>query len=94
MKESAARKEKVKVCKNSNVSSVLEPLNLTDRTTIQQRRNLYRHLIVNEEHKVIYCQIPKVVCTQVKRIFQALNANYQSVNKVKSVDIFGGQKIF
>ena len=54
---------------------------------MQQRRNLYRHLIVNEEHKVIYCQIPKVACTQVKRIFQALNGNYQSVYEVKSVDI-------
>ena len=52
---------------------------------MQHKKNLYEHLIVNEEHKVIYCIVPKVGCTQLKRIFLLLNGVYSSIEEATDI---------
>jgi hypothetical protein len=53
-----------------------------DRKRVQQRRNVLNHLLVNEEHKVLFCFIPKISCTNMKKIFLVMNGFYPSVEKV------------
>ena len=85
-RESNARKKQVEsVCRNLGISNILGPLERIDETIIQQRKNLYEHLIVNEEHKVIYCVVPKVGCTQLKRIFLVLNGVYSSIEEATNI---------
>ncbi|CAB4002915.1 carbohydrate sulfotransferase 14 [Paramuricea clavata] len=83
-KDSKKRKESVnKVCQKINVINVLEPpTNRRDRKSALQRFNLFHHLIVNEEHKVLYCFMPKVGCSNMKRIFVVMEGLYPSVEKV------------
>ena len=50
-------------------------------------RELLGHLIVNDKYKVIYCYIPKVACSQWKRVFLALE-NRTNVTDVHSESNF------
>ena len=47
------------------------------------------HLIVNDEHKVMYCYIPKVACTNLKRVFLLLTGKMNETDplKLKSSDV-------
>jgi chondroitin 4-sulfotransferase 11 len=58
------------------------PADKKDRKRVQQRRNVLKHLLVNEEHKVIFCFIPKISCTNMKKIFLVMKGLYPSVEKV------------
>ena len=42
-------------------------------TRNQSGKNYYAPIIVNDEYKVIFCYIPKVACSQWKRVFLALD---------------------
>ena len=48
-----------------------------------------KHLIVNDEHKVMYCYIPKVACTNLKRVFLLLTGQMNETEplKLKSNDV-------
>ncbi len=39
-------------------------------------------LIVDDEHKLLYCFVPKVACTNWKRVFLVLSGIYKSTNEV------------
>ena len=85
-KDSTARKKQVEsVCRNLNISKILGPLKRMDKKTMGRRKILHKRLIVNEEHKVIYCIVPKVGCTQLKRIFLVLNGVYSSIEEVTDI---------
>ena len=44
------------------------------------------HIIVNDKYKVLYCYIPKVACTNLKRIFLVLSGkmNVTDISKISS----------
>ena len=48
-----------------------------------------KHIIVNDEHKVLYCYIPKVACTNLKRVFLLLTGKMNETEplKLKSSDV-------
>ena len=46
------------------------------------RFNVLHHLVVNEKHKVLYCFIPKIACSNMKRIFLVLAGLYPNIKKV------------
>ncbi|KAM9293910.1 carbohydrate sulfotransferase 14 [Gastrophryne carolinensis] len=49
-----------------------------------QRRNLLRHIIVSDKYKVLYCYVPKVACSNWKRVLKVLDGHLESVDvKVK-----------
>lgn len=47
------------------------------------------HIIVNDQYKVLYCYIPKVACTNMKRVFLILTGKMNSTNPLalKSGDV-------
>ena len=72
-----------KVCQKFNVANILEPpADAKDEKRAKERFTLRQHLILNEEHKVLFCFIPKVSCTTMKKIFVVMNGFYPSIEKV------------
>lgn len=65
-----------KYCKLYNTSSIKQELN----------RESLKYLMVNDNYKTVYCYIPKVACTQWKRVFLALNnVNLRNVTDGKVI---------
>ena len=81
-KESERRKESVrKVCRNLQLKYVFDSSAVGNKQLIsEQQYNLFHHLLVNEEHKVIYCYIPKVGCSNIKRILLVMQGTYESID--------------
>ncbi|NXX79986.1 CHSTE sulfotransferase, partial [Urocolius indicus] len=49
-----------------------------------QRRTVLRHLLVNDKYRFLYCYVPKVACSNWKRILKVLDGALESVDvKVK-----------
>ncbi|XP_067036201.1 carbohydrate sulfotransferase 11-like [Acropora muricata] len=65
-----------KYCKLYNTSSIKQKLN----------REALKYLMVNDNYKTVYCYIPKVACTQWKRVFLTLNnVNLRNVTDGKVI---------
>jgi dermatan 4-sulfotransferase 1 len=74
-----------KVCQKRNVINFLKPpTDRRDKERAWQRRNALQHLVVNEKYKVIYCYIPKVSSTNLKRIFLVLEGLYPSIAQIRN----------
>ena len=87
--ESKKRKEIVNdVCQKYNTTNIFElPADPEERKKVEQKfRSLRQHLILNEEHKVVFCFMPKVRCTTMKRIFAVMGNLYPSIGKVRMVE--------
>ena len=81
-RDSRKRKESVdNVCKALNPANVLQPIK-NDRRSMQKRLNVLDHLIVNEKHKVMFCFIPKISCTGMKKIFLVMEDKFPSIENV------------
>ena len=87
-KDSKKRLESInRVCRRRNVTNLLEPLtDRRDREKARRRFTLFEHLVVNEKYKVIYCYLPKVSTTNMKRIFLVLEGLYSSITQVEMLD--------
>ena len=73
-----------RVCRKRNVTNLVEPLtDRRDRERARRRFTLFEHLAVNEKYKVIYCSIPKISCTNMKRVFLVLEGLYSSITQVE-----------
>ena len=51
---------------------------------IQQGYNGLSHVIVNEKFRVLFCFLPKVSCSNMKRVFLIMDNLYPSIKKVNS----------
>ncbi|KAL5013546.1 hypothetical protein ScPMuIL_007816 [Solemya velum] len=47
---------------------------------VRRKPKLLNHILVNDEHKLLYCYIPKVACTNLKRIFLILSGKMNTTN--------------
>ena len=64
------------------------PADFKDRKRVRQRRNVLDHLLVNKEHKVIFCFIPKISCTNMQSIFAVMDGLYPSVEEVNAPKVY------
>ncbi|KAM6962910.1 carbohydrate sulfotransferase 14 [Aplochiton taeniatus] len=45
-----------------------------------QRKTLLQHILVNDEHRFLYCYVPKVACSNWKRVMKVLSGALESVD--------------
>lgn len=73
------------MCKRNDgeIVDLLQPVDPKSRIKMDmQRQSVLRHIIVNDEHKILYCYIPKVACSNMKRIFLVMQGLFSSIEKV------------
>ncbi|NXU48430.1 CHSTE sulfotransferase, partial [Turnix velox] len=51
-----------------------------------QRRTVLRHLLVNDKYRFLYCYVPKVACSNWKRILKVLDGTLESVDVKLKMD--------
>ncbi|KAG2466233.1 carbohydrate sulfotransferase 14 [Polypterus senegalus] len=68
------------VCSQKNM-----PVDVWDLTPIQ-RRTLLQHILVNDEYKFLYCYVPKVACSNWKRIMKVLSRVLENVDVKSKMD--------
>ncbi|KAM9386379.1 carbohydrate sulfotransferase 14 [Pholidichthys leucotaenia] len=45
-----------------------------------QRKTLLQHILVNDEYRFLYCYVPKVACSNWKRVLKVLSGTLESVD--------------
>ncbi|XP_033028117.1 carbohydrate sulfotransferase 14 [Lacerta agilis] len=51
-----------------------------------QRRVVLKHLLVSDKHRFLYCYVPKVACSNWKRILKVLGGTLENVNTQLKMD--------
>ncbi|XP_032223130.1 carbohydrate sulfotransferase 14 isoform X2 [Nematostella vectensis] len=56
------------------------------RLSVAEKRILARQVIVDDEHKLLFCFIPKAGCANWKRVFRVLDGRDKNVNHIAKFD--------
>uniref|UniRef100_G3PMS0 Carbohydrate sulfotransferase n=1 Tax=Gasterosteus aculeatus aculeatus TaxID=481459 RepID=G3PMS0_GASAC len=51
-----------------------------------QRRTLLQHVLVNDRHRLLYCYVPKVACSNWKRVLKVLSGALENVDVSVKMD--------
>ncbi|XP_077977123.1 carbohydrate sulfotransferase 14-like [Glandiceps talaboti] len=54
-----------------------------DQLSADDKKMLFHQVIVNDKYKFMYCAVPKVACSNWKRIIRVLNGEWDSINSGK-----------
>lgn len=52
----------------------------------EQQRTLFKHLIVDDTHKIIYCYVPKAACANWKKVIQVMQGRYPSFKSIRKTN--------
>ena len=66
------------VCRNSRKS--------WDSLSVTEKQILAKHILVNDEHKFLYCSVPKVACSNWKRVMMVLDGEATDTNSIRRVN--------
>ncbi|XP_028857049.1 carbohydrate sulfotransferase 14 isoform X2 [Denticeps clupeoides] len=68
------------MCKQKNM-----PQNIWSLSPLK-RKTLLQHILVNEEHRFLYCYVPKVACSNWKRMLKVLSGALENVDAKGKMD--------
>ncbi|XP_053553868.1 carbohydrate sulfotransferase 14 [Bombina bombina] len=73
--------------RNRTISSVCGQKNMPQNVwelTTSQRKTVLKHILVNDKYKFLYCYVPKVACSNWKRVLKVMDGTLESVGaKIK-----------
>ncbi|XP_070568969.1 carbohydrate sulfotransferase 14-like [Ptychodera flava] len=67
------------VCRNGTKGSISE-------LSAEQKRMLYQQTIVNDEYGFLYCVVPKVACSNWKRVVRVLNGQWEKPHPARKIE--------
>ena len=74
--------------RNSTIHRICGPTRSIKNFTREQSMNLFDHMIVDDTHRLIYCYIPKVGCSNWRRVMHVLAGKYKHVEDIKRLEYF------
>ena len=57
-----------------------------DSLSARERQIVGQHILVNDKHKMLYCYVPKVACSNWKRFMMVLNGEATDTNTIRKVN--------
>lgn len=72
--------------RNNTIHKICGPKKPLTDLTETEKMVLLRQIIVDDTHKLLYCIVPKVACTNWKRVLQVLSGKYAHVEDISKVD--------
>jgi len=72
--------------RNSTIHEICGPKRSIRTLTTTQSMYLFKHMIVDDDHRLIYCYVPKAACANWKRVMQVLSGRYVRVEDIHKVD--------
>lgn len=58
------------------------------KLTADEQLTLFKHMIVDDAHKIIYCYVPKAACANWKKVIQVMQGRYPSFKSINKTDHF------
>ena len=60
-----------------------------DFLSVTEKQILSKHILVNDEHRFLYCSVPKVACSNWKRVMMVLDGEATDPNTIHKVNHMG-----